>query len=175
MFEGKVLILVTGASRGFGQAISVEMCQKIKSTLVLISRDLDGLQKTKDFCENKNPKCSVILKQLDLNQASKDDLRSTVQGLDEDFDTLVIVHNAGSLGNQGKKVIDFEDQFEMQNYYNLNIVSVMILNSIVLKKFKDVKNKYVINVSSLAALQPFETWGFYCSGKAARDSLFKVV
>ena len=75
----------------------------------------------------------------------------------------------------GTKVIDFEDQFEMQDYYNLNIVSVMILNSIVLKKFKDVKNKYVINVSSLAALQPFETWGFYCSGKAARDSLFKVV
>ena len=35
------------------------------------------------------------------------------------------------------------------------------------------KNKLVINISSLAALQPFETWGSYCSGKAARDSLFK--
>ena len=75
--QGKALILVTGASRGLGQAISVEMCQMNSPTLVLISRDLEGLQKTKDFCENKNPKCSVILKQLDLNQASKDDLMST--------------------------------------------------------------------------------------------------
>ena len=33
----------------------------------------------------------------------------------------------------------------------------------------------VINVSSLAAIQPFESWGSYCSGKAARDSLFKVM
>merc|ERR1712045_920455 len=118
------------------------------------------------MCLNMNNKYSVVLKQLDLNSASKEDLRSTVQ----DFDTLCVVHNAGSLGNQGTKVLDFDQAFAMQDYYNLNIVSVMILNSVVFKHFKDVKNKYVINISSLAALQPFETWGFYCSGKAARDS-----
>ena len=27
----------------------------------------------------------------------------------------------------------------------------------------------IINVSSLAAVQPFATWGVYCMGKAARD------
>ena len=173
--QGKALILVTGASRGLGQAISVEMCQLNNPTLVLISRDLDGLQKTSEMCLNMNNKCSVVLKQLDLNSASKEDLRSTVQDLDQDFDTLVVVHNAGSLGNQGTKVLDFDQASAMQDYFNLNIVSVMILNSVVFKQFKDVKNKHVINISSLAALQPFETWGFYCSGKAARDSLFKVM
>ena len=40
-------------------------------------------------------------------------------------------------------------------------------------RLKAMKNKLVINISSLAALQPFETWGSYCAGKAARDSLFK--
>ncbi|CAM9837690.1 unnamed protein product [Ectocarpus sp. 12 AP-2014] len=33
----------------------------------------------------------------------------------------------------------------------------------------DVSNNIVVNISSLAALQPFETWGGYSSGKAARD------
>lgn len=36
-------------------------------------------------------------------------------------------------------------------------------------------SKTVINISSLAALQPFVTWGNYCAGKAARDALFKVL
>ena len=33
----------------------------------------------------------------------------------------------------------------------------------------------VINISSLAALQPFVSWGNYCAGKAARDAMFKVL
>jgi sepiapterin reductase len=33
----------------------------------------------------------------------------------------------------------------------------------------------VINVSSLAAIQPFESWGVYCAGKAARDMFHKVL
>ena len=148
--QGKALILVTGASRGLGQAISVEMCQINNPTLVLISRDLDGLQKTSEMCLNVNNKCSVILKQLDLNSASKEDLRSTVQDLGQDFDTLVVVHNAGSLGNQGTKVLEFDQASVMQDYFNLNIVSVMILNSVVFRHFKDVKNKYVINIFSFA-------------------------
>ncbi len=34
---------------------------------------------------------------------------------------------------------------------------------------RDVSDNVVVNVSSLAALQPFETWGGYSSGKAARN------
>ena len=36
-------------------------------------------------------------------------------------------------------------------------------------------SKTVINISSLAALQPFASWGNYCAGKAARDAMFKVL
>lgn len=34
---------------------------------------------------------------------------------------------------------------------------------------RDVSNNVLVNVSSLAALQPFESWSGYSSGKAARD------
>ena len=171
--QGKTLVLITGASRGLGQAISVEMATLDTPVLVLISRDLDGLEKTAQMCKNVNNKCQVILKQVDLSQATKDDLKIVLEDLDKDFESLVLVHNAGSLGNQGTKVTDFDNAKELQDYFYLNIVSAMLLNSIVYHKFKDVRNKLVINISSLAALQPFETWGYYCSGKAARDSLFK--
>lgn len=34
---------------------------------------------------------------------------------------------------------------------------------------RDVSSNVLVNVSSLAALQPFESWSGYSSGKAARD------
>jgi len=32
-----------------------------------------------------------------------------------------------------------------------------------------------VNISSLCALQPFRSWALYCSGKAARDMMFRVL
>ena len=37
------------------------------------------------------------------------------------------------------------------------------------------KNITIINISSLCGIQPFPTLGHYCSVKAARDMLFKVL
>lgn len=33
----------------------------------------------------------------------------------------------------------------------------------------------VVNISSLCALKPFKSWTLYCTGKAARDMMFKVL
>lgn len=40
---------------------------------------------------------------------------------------------------------------------------------------RDMSNNLVVNVSSLAALQPFESWCSYSSGKAARDMFHRQV
>jgi len=174
--QGKTLVIVTGASRGLGQAISVQMAQHIANpTLVLISRAIDDLKISEKLCKENNEKSQVILGQMDLNSAKLQDFNNFFdKSVDfKEFESLVLVHNAGSLGNQGTKIVDFDDGDQIQAYWYLNVTSVMLLNSAVNKRAKDMKNKLVINISSLAALQPFETWGSYCSGKAARDSLFK--
>ena len=36
-------------------------------------------------------------------------------------------------------------------------------------------NLRIVNISSLAAVKPFETWSLYCTAKAARDMLYRVV
>ena len=40
---------------------------------------------------------------------------------------------------------------------------------------RDLSSSVLVNVSSLAALQPFESWGGYSSGKAARDMFHRRV
>jgi len=174
--QGKTLVITTGASRGLGQAISIQMAKNIESpTLILISRDINELKISETLCMENNVKSKVILGQMDLSSAKIEDFNQCLDtSVDfKEFESLVLVHNAGSLGNQGTKIVDFDNGEQMQAYWYLNVISVMLLNSAVNKRAKDIKNKMVINISSLAALQPFETWGSYCSGKAARDSLFK--
>jgi NAD(P)-dependent dehydrogenase (short-subunit alcohol dehydrogenase family) len=33
----------------------------------------------------------------------------------------------------------------------------------------------IVNVSSLAAIQPFDSWGIYCTAKAAREMFHRVI
>ena len=178
--HGKVLIIVTGASRGLGQAISIQLCQICDKppTVILLGRTLKDLETTQKLCKEVKLGVNVQIHKFDLATSEKCHFESLFKEVNfQNFDSLVLVHNAGSLGNQGTKIADFDDIQEMQNYYRLNVFSVMLLNSIVSKKVSGLRNmrKLIINISSLAALQPFETWGSYCSGKAARDSLFKVM
>lgn len=48
--------------------------------------------------------------------------------------------------------------------------------SMALKKFAGKADRIdLVNISSLAAVKPFESWGLYCIGKAARDMLIQVI
>jgi sepiapterin reductase len=175
--EGKVLVIITGASRGLGQALAIQMSKTLTNpTLLLMSRTLADLEQTGNLCKEKNEKVLVKNKVFDALTAKKEDLNDILDTIPEDFfDSVILVHNAGSLGNQGTKIVDFDDITEMNEYYRINVFSVMLLNSLVAKRFKGVKEKVVINISSLCAIEPFATWGSYCSGKAARDMVFKVM
>lgn len=53
----------------------------------------------------------------------------------------------------------------------------MVAVSLSLKRLLDldIDNISFVNISSLAAMQPFETWGIYCSVKAARNMFMQVI
>ncbi|XP_020379539.2 sepiapterin reductase [Rhincodon typus] len=59
----------------------------------------------------------------------------------------------------------------------LNFTSCMCLTAALLKAFPKRENfhRTVVNISSLCAIQPFKSWSLYCSGKAAREMMFKVL
>lgn len=84
------------------------------------------------------------------------------------------VHNAGSLGRTDQNVGEWENLEELQGYFTLNVFSMILLNSQFFKIFNDAsKQRSVVQITSLSAIQPFKTWGFYCAGKATRDMLMK--
>lgn len=84
---------------------------------------------------------------------------------------------SGSLGDVSKGFVDLSDSTQVNNYWALNLTSMLCLTSSVLKAFPASPglNRTVVNISSLCALQPFKGWALYCAGKAARDMLFQVL
>ncbi|NWU89156.1 SPRE reductase, partial [Upupa epops] len=92
-------------------------------------------------------------------------------------DRLLLINNAGSLGDISKSFLDLTNPEEINSYYAFNITSTLCLTSVTLKAFgkRPGSARTVVNISSLCALKPFKNWALYCSGKAARDMMFQVL
>ena len=96
--QGKTLVIVTGASRGLGQAISTQMAKNIENpTMILISRDINEMKISEKLCMENNVRSKVILGQMDLNSPKIEDFNQFFdKSVDfKEFESLVLVHNAG--------------------------------------------------------------------------------
>lgn len=82
-----------------------------------------------------------------------------------------------SLGDVSRFAKSFTDMHEVNSYLSFNISSALSLTAGVLEVFprRQELRRCVVNVSSLCALQPFPSWVLYCTGKAARDMMFRVL
>lgn len=183
--EGRTLLIVTGASRGLGRAFaeSLSKCLNKDSVVVLTARSAEDLQVTAQKVDR--PEITVKTYQRDHTKDTVDcynlmmDEVAEVKASDESigFETLCIVHNVGSTGRLGP-LSGPQDPEEIANCLALNYTSPAILNSVVLRKElgpSGLKRSTVINVSSLLGIQAWKSVGHYCSVKAAREMLFKVL
>lgn len=66
---------------------------------------------------------------------------------------------------------------EVDRYLSMNVSSALCLTAGILKVFPAHVGlrRCVVHVSSLCALQPFPSWVLYCTGKAARNMMFRVL
>jgi len=171
-------VLITGASRGFGRAIALELGKVVGagSTLLLMSRSKADLETTKTIVREARPGLAVEVVCVDLATAEKETFEKAVRDNygSADHEVAIIIHNAGTLGQDGRKMTDLTDILEMSSYYRLNLFHVICLNSVFKGCFPRSRMVY-INISSILALQPLTTWGHYCGGKAARDAVFRVL
>ncbi len=108
-------ILVTGASSGIGRAIAIE-CSKMGASLIITGRDETRLQKTHQDLEG-NGHHLIIADLTDEGQ---------INALVEQLPPLNgVVHSAGISMLMPAKFIDKED---FTDIFNINVVSVILLN-----------------------------------------------
>jgi len=188
--------MITGASRGIGQAIAASVSPLLlkKDTTglvyVLIARSSAGLQSTVDTINHQlssqSPSINgsnikimpfvVDLEDLSTLEGSLSNVLTSVVPQHEIFDTTILFNNAGSVGPLGL-AHTLTSLTGIQRAIDLNITSSIWLSSLFIRTFGPHTQRQcrVVNISSICAIQPFPTMSLYCAGKAARDMFHSVL
>ncbi|CAM4533727.1 unnamed protein product [Leuciscus chuanchicus] len=179
---GKALVIITGASRGFGRALALSVAPRLSagSVLVISARSEDRLLELKRDLGHGDPGITVRCVVADLGcKAGVESLITETRdsATDPGIQTLLLVNNAASLGDVSRRCRDFTDVCEVDSYLSLNVSSALCVTAGVLRSVpgRPGLTRVVLNISSLCALRPFPSWVLYCSGKAARDMMFRVL
>lgn len=179
----RVCCVITGASRGFGRSVAVALARQfsdseVEGRFILLSRSEEGLEQTRNKIVEVCPAAEVHSVAVNLGEVIT--LEETINNaLCKEEPSQVthafLVNNAASLGDVSKRIQDLSGSAELlQGYFNLNVTSPMIIISKFRQRFKGV-GCTVVNVSSLLAVEPFAYFSLYCSGKAARDMMCRVL
>ena len=176
------LCVITGTSSGLGREMAIQFAEEwdrcgAKSDVVLLSRDVEGLKRTRELIAAAAPSIGVHEFQVDLS-----DLQTLPAACSrvwelyrEDIhEQVALVHNAGSLGNISQPVSAQADPAEVHSYFAVNLTSMWAMTGSFLSRFKT-QPRLLVNITSLAAKQPFAGLAMYCTGKAAREAFMANV
>ena len=180
-FNKKILAIITGASQGIGKTIALELNRRLASgsKLVLIARSEDKLIENKKLLADINTDVAVDVRALDLSKTTATNYETVIDSSfnpkTDTYDVGIIFHNAGQVGKLTKST-ELRSFDEWRSFYDTNLFSASILNSVFLDRIKPhVSNTFVVNISSFCGVQAVVNMGMYCSAKAARNLFFGVV
>ncbi|MGL4969833.1 MAG: SDR family oxidoreductase, partial [Fusobacteriaceae bacterium] len=157
----KKLVVITGASSGFGRELAKQFSND-GYPLLLLARRLERLE------EMNLP--NTICKKVDVT--NKAEFESAVRFAEEKYGkTDLIINNAGVmlLGN-----LETQNSNEWQQMLDVNVMGVMNGMQIVMGDMKERKTGTIINISSIAGVKPFGNHAAYCASKYGVVGLSEV-
>ncbi|KAM6965026.1 sepiapterin reductase b [Aplochiton taeniatus] len=180
---GRALCIITGASRGFGRALTHQLASLLQpgSTLIVVARSGDQLLELKEDLGESMEMEGLVVCCVAADLSEREGLEETVRAAKEeameDIDHVLLINNAGSLGDVSRFVQSFTDPEEVNSYLSFNVSSALGLTAGILQAFprRQGLRRSVVNISSLCALQAMPSWVLYCTAKAARDMMFRVL
>jgi 3-hydroxy acid dehydrogenase / malonic semialdehyde reductase len=153
----KFVILITGASSGFGRATAERLAKKGHS-LILAARRIDRLQEIAKKLPGKHH-----IAMLDVTDDKS--VRKMFDSLPADFQDIdVLINNAGvALGTDPAQDTDLSD---WQQMIAVNVEGLVNCTHYALQRMKKRNKGYIINVGSVAAIAPYPGGNVYGATKA---------
>jgi NADP-dependent 3-hydroxy acid dehydrogenase YdfG len=156
------LVVITGASSGFGMELAKEF-SKSGYPLLILARRVEKME-TLNLPD-------TICKKVDVT--NREEFECAVRDAEERFGkTDLIINNAGVmlLGD-----ISTQDSLEWKKMLDVNVMGVMNGMQIVMNDMKERQTGTIINISSIAGLKPFANHAAYCATKYGVTGLTEVV
>ncbi len=155
------LIVITGASSGFGLEMAKEFANDGYSLLLLARRieKMEALQLPNTMCRK-------------VDVTNKEEFEAAVREAEARYGkTDLMINNAGMmlLGD-----IATQDAKEWKAMLDVNVIGVMNGMQIVMSDMKSRKSGTIINISSMAGVQAFGNHAGYCASKFGVTGLTRV-
>jgi NAD(P)-dependent dehydrogenase (short-subunit alcohol dehydrogenase family) len=157
--------IVTGASRGLGLALARALAER-RWRLVVDARDAGALQAVRSELGRLSDVTAIA-----GDVADESHRRALATAAGDRIDLLV--NNASALGPSPLPALadyPLETLFEV---YRVNALAPLGLVQVALPRMP--AGARVVNVTSDAAVEPYERWGGYGSSKAALEQLTRVL
>ncbi|CAG2111835.1 unnamed protein product [Medioppia subpectinata] len=166
--------VITGATDGIGKAYAKRMAQ-MGYNLLIISRNEDKLNKTKDEILSKYKKCSEVrILAVDFTRSDiYERLEATIGALD---DIHVLINNVGISYAYPEYFTQIpQSQQLIESIINCNIIAMTRIIEMVLPKMEAKRRGVIINVSSYSASYPMPLLSLYASSKIFVDFLSRAL
>ncbi|MFM9951273.1 MAG: SDR family NAD(P)-dependent oxidoreductase [Saprospiraceae bacterium] len=160
----KKMFIITGTTRGLGEAFVSAIMENSKDSIVSVSRSLTEKQKEYDTGRFNFIECDFT----EQNIAGKIELFSHYIAGDE----IVFISNASLIAPISK--VGTFDENKINDLVLVNVKTPIAICNFLLNKFNDRKIT-VINISSGASTKPIACWSLYCSTKAAMSMFLEVM
>jgi len=159
--------VITGASQGLGLALARTLAEQGWS-LVLDARNAERLESATALLPG-GPHRVVPGDVTDAGHRA-----ALVAAAQELGGAAALVNNASTLGRSPLPSFAELDAATFAHVLDVNLVAPMALASALLPQLRAAGGR-VVNISSDAAVEPYETWGGYASAKAGLDHASRVL
>lgn len=159
----KKIVIVTGASRGIGRAIAIELAKNNCIVIANYNKSEDAAKSLKNQNENIDIYKADVSKRIEV--------RGLIEYAISKYGRIdVLVNNAGI--DQEKMFQDITDE-EWREVIDVNLYSVFCMTQEAIKDMLKNKNGSIINISSIYGINGGSCAAAYSASKAAIDGLTK--
>jgi NAD(P)-dependent dehydrogenase (short-subunit alcohol dehydrogenase family) len=162
--------LVTGASRGLGEALALELGRQ-GARVVLVSRSRHALEPIVRRIRERGGEAHAL--EADLGaKADMYPLAGAATALVGPIDLLV--HNASELGPTPLRLLLDTECEDLERVLAVNLIGPFRLSKIIAGSMALRRTGTIVHVSSDASVNAYERWGAYSVSKAALDHLARI-
>jgi len=164
MTQTQETALITGASRGIGKAVAVELAERDYKNLVLVALERDELKEAKNDLRSEYQFQDGWPKIIQQDLTAADAVDKLLNRLEEiGVQVDILVNNAG-IGAQGR--FSQVSPAKVKNLIRLNVEAVVKITRLILERMESRDRGKILNVGSIAGFQPVPQMATYASSKA---------
>ncbi len=163
--------VVTGASRGLGRAVALSLAAR-GWDLVVDARTPTDLEVVAAELDTAGTGSLAAIAGSVADPGHRHDIAKATRA----FDGLdLLVNNASTLGASPlPRLADYPLE-TLRKVYDVNVIAPLALTQDLLAALRASPRGVIVNVTSDAAVEPYDGWGGYGSSKAALDQLTAVL